>query len=104
MQDIRIDVGVDTLFEADLSAVSIGDGEKVIFTIKNEPSIKTEPVVEREFAESKVYQIKISAEESLCIRNKAVYDFQQVLADGTRIKITNNGEIQLRYGVGDKLD
>lgn len=104
MSSIRIDVGVDTILEVDLSQINFDGIKEVIFTIKNEPSVRVEPVVERKFTQSKVHTIKITAEESLCIRDKASYDFQQVLADGTRTKMTENGTIELRYSVGDKLD
>jgi hypothetical protein len=104
MEDIRIDVGVDTILDIDLTPVTILDGEKVIFTIKNMPSVKSQVIIEKEFTEAKVHKVVITAEESLCIQDKAQYDFQQIMLDGTRIKITENGKVNLRYGVGDKID
>ena len=70
MEDIRIDVGVDTILDVDLTSVSIGANEKVIFTIKNMPSVKAEPIIEKEFTESKVHKVKITAEESVCVQEK----------------------------------
>lgn len=104
MEDIRIDVGVDTILEVDLTDVDIAEGEKVIFTIKNDPSVKAQPIIEKEFTEAKVHKLIITAEESINIEESAQYDFQQILLDGYRIKITDNGKVDLRYSVGDKID
>lgn len=104
MQNVRIDVGVDTIIEIDLTEISFEGVAKVIFTVKNAPSVKSEPIIEREFTEAKLYKITITAEESTCVCEGAEYDFQKVLTDGTRIKITDNGKIDLRMSVGDKFD
>ena len=104
MENIRIDVGVDTLIDIDLTNVSFDGAKEVIFTIKNAPSVEAEPIVEEKFTEAKKYQIKIRAEKSILIAKSAEYDFQQVLNDGTRIKISDNGGIELRHSVGDKID
>lgn len=104
MENIRIDVGVDTLIDVDLSNIDFDGVKEVIFTIKNTPSVESNPIVERKFTEAKKHQIKISAEESILVSKSAQYDFQQVLNDGTRTKITDNGNIELRHSVGDKLD
>ena len=104
MQDIRIDVGVDTILEVDLSEVDFLGISKIVFTVKNTPNIKCEPIIEREFTEAKVHFVKITAEESVKLTESAQYDFQKVLVDGTRTKITDNGKVTLRWGIGDKLD
>lgn len=104
MEYVRIDVGVDTILEVDLSQINFDGVKEVVFTVKNTPDIKAEPIIERKFTEAKIHEIKISAEESVRVRDNAEYDFQKTLDDGTRIKITDNGKIKLRYSVGDKID
>ena len=104
MQDIRIDVGVDTILEVDLSEVDFLGIKEIVFTVKNTPNVKCEPIIERKFTEAKVHQLKITAEESVKLSGSAEYDFQKVLVDGTRTKITDNGKVTLRVGIGDKLD
>lgn len=104
MQSIRIDVGVDTILEVDLSEVNFVGISKIVFTVKNTPNVKCEPIIEREFTEAKIHEMKITAEESVKLSESAEYDFQKVLVDGTRTKITDNGKITLRFGIGDKFD
>ncbi len=104
MDDIRIDVGVDTILEVDLTDTNFLGIEYIVLTIKNTVSTKEKPIVERKFNEAKIHEIKITAEESIQITPEAQYDFQKVLEDGTRLKITDNGKIKLRRGIGDKLD
>ena len=104
MEDIRIDVGIDTLLEVDLTDIDFEDAKEVVFTMKNAASIQSEVIVERKFTEPKVHKLTITAEESTKIRESAVYDFQKILKNGDRIKITDNGGVYFRYGVGDKID
>lgn len=104
MDDIRIDVGVDTILEVDLSTMDFTGVESVVFTVKNMLSVKAEPIVERTLTEAKKYALIITAEESLLVNQNAQYDFQKILLDGTRLKITDNGKVILRKSVGDKFD
>lgn len=104
MSTIQIDVGVDTILEIDLSKVNFDDTQGIVFTIKNTPSIDSAPIVEKTFTGADLHKITITAEESVCIQDGAVYDFQKIFKDGTRIKLTDNGMIRLRYSVGDKID
>ena len=104
MNRIRIDVGVDTILQVDLTGVSFDGVKSVIFTVKNFLSVKEPPVIEREFTSSGIHDITISAEESLKLQESAEYDFQKVLVGGTRVKISDNGKIELRRSVGDKID
>lgn len=104
MEEIRIDVGVDTVLEVDLTEIDFTDTQEVIFTLKNAPSTKNEPIVERKFTTSGVHKMTITAEESIRMTESAVYDFQKLMSDGTRIKITDNGGVSFRRGVGDKID
>ena len=104
MEDIRIDVGVDTILQVDLSEIEFTEVEAIIFTIKNILTIKAEPIVERKFLTAGVHDVIISAVESSKLQDGAQYDFQKLLINGTRIKITDNGNIKLRRAVGDKIN
>lgn len=97
---IRIDVGVCTSLEVDLTGFDFTGVQKVVLTIKNRPK-KSEPVLlEREYVEAKVYDEIITATESFKIKPGAVYDFDKVLIDGRRFKISGNGSVELRQAVG----
>ena len=101
MKDIRIDVGVSTVLSINLEGVDFTGIEKVILTVKNFPAFKSEVIIEREFTEAKVHDIIIKPEESIKLTDSAVYDFNKVLIDGTRLKMTDNGKVVLRKSVGD---
>ena len=104
MKDIRIDVGVCTALSINLEKIDFTGIEKIILTVKNLPSFKSKAIIEREFTEAKVYEIIITPEESAKLCDNAVYDFNKVLLDGKRQKITDNGRVVLRRGVGDCID
>lgn len=104
MKEIRIDVGVCTTISINLENVDFTGIQKVIFTVKNTPDYKAPALIEREFTEPKAYRIVISPEESIRLTNSAVYDFNKILADGSRHKITDNGKVVLRKSVGDCID
>ena len=104
MKDIRIDVGVCTVLTVNLADIDFAGIEKVIFTVKNFASYKAETIIEREFTEAKIHEVIIQPEESIKLKDNAVYDFNKVLVDGTRQKMTENGKIVLRRGVGDCVD
>ena len=100
MQQIRIDVGVYTALEIDLSGFDFTGVEKLIMTARNSPVETSEVLFEREYTEATVYTEFITPEESKKIVNGAVYDFNKVLVDGKRLKIGDNGKIELRRGCG----
>lgn len=104
MEAIRIDVGVCTAFTVKLSKVDFSLITKVIFTVKNFPSPDVEPIIVREFDKAEDTEIIVKPEESIKLREGAVYDFNMVLIDGTRHKMTDTGKIVLRMGVGDCID
>ena len=104
MDNMRIDVGVYTSITIDLSEFDLTYIEKVILTIKNYPDVKSEPVIEREFSESKAHVITITPEESLKLTENACYDFDKITLSGERYKITENGKVVLRKGVGDCIE
>ncbi len=104
MKDIRIDVGVCTVLNVNLADVDFAGIEKVIFTVKNFASFKAEAIIEREFTEAKIHEVIIKPDESIKLTDNAVYDFNKVLVDGTRQKMTENGKVILRRGVGDCID
>lgn len=105
MKEIRIDVGVCTALTINLSNIDFSKIEKVIFTIKNSPVHNSPVIVEREFTEAKEHTIMITAEESIRLTSSAEYDFNMVLREnGERLKMTDNGKVVLRKGVGDCID
>jgi hypothetical protein len=100
MQQIRIDVGVYTALEIDLPGFDFTGISKLIMTAKNSPVETSEVLFEREYTEAKVYTEYITPEESRKIVDGAVYDFNKVLVDGKRLKMGDNGKIELRKGCG----
>lgn len=101
MRDIRIDVGVYTELTINLSNVSFEDIEKVIFTIKNRATVKSKAIIEREFTKPAIYSVIITPEDSIQLVEGAMYDFDKVLvSSGLRKKMTDNGNVILRNGVG----
>lgn len=104
MKDIRIDVGVYTVLNINLENADLTGIKEIVFTVKNFPSVKSEVIIERVFTEAKVHEIIIKPEESMRLTDSAVYDFNKVLVDGTRQKMTENGKVILRKGVGDCID
>ena len=103
MQQIRIDVGVYTALEIDLTGFDFTGISKVIMTAKNSPVQTSEVLFEREYTEAKVYTEFITPEESKKLVDGAVYDFNKELTDGRRLKIGDNGKIELRRGCGQCL-
>jgi hypothetical protein len=100
MQQIRIDVGVYTALEIDLSGFDFTGVKKLILTAKNRPEKNSKVLFEREYTEAKVYTEFITPEESEKIIDNAVYDFVKELNDGKRLKVGDNGKIELRRGCG----
>lgn len=104
MNALRIDVGVHTILHVNLTDVDFTDIEKIIFTIKNSNDLKAPVIVEKVFKEPGFYEVIITPSESLKLKEGALFDFNQVLKDGTRYKISNTGKIILRKGVGEFYD
>ena len=104
MKDIRIDVGVHTAISINLANFDFAGIDSVIFTVKNDASYKSDAIIERAFTEAKLYEVLIEPEESIRLTHDAVYDFNAVLVDGSRRKITNNGKVILRMSVGDCIE
>lgn len=102
--NIYIDVGTDTILRFDLSDLNFTGVSEVVFTVKNLLLLTSEPIIERRFDRPKLYEVIITAEESAQLKNGARYDFQKILIDGKRIKISDTGEVKLRRAVGDKID
>lgn len=100
METIRIDVGVYTPLKLDLTDYDFTGIDKLVFTIKNLLT-DDEPVVIREFTGAEEYNIVITPEESKKLLSTAQYDFDEVMEDGKIYKASENGEIRLRFGVGD---
>ena len=104
MQDIRIDVGVCTVFNITLLEEHFVGVKEIIFTVKNYPSVGSEVIIERVFTEAGKHEIIVKPEESVKLCSNAEYDFNAVLDNGTRLKMTDNGKVILRKSVGDCID
>lgn len=104
MKDIRIDIGVCTALDIDLSTVDFTGIKGIIFTVKNYPDPNSPEIIEREFDTPGVHTIVITPEESLALKTTAEYDFCTVLANGNKFKMTDNGKVILRKAVGDCID
>lgn len=102
MSTIRIDVGVYTALDVDLSAIDFTGVEKVVLTVKNKNS--EEVLTLREFTTPEVHTVTVTPQESTSLANGAVYDFNIITADGKRYKNGENGAVQLRKGVGAWTD
>lgn len=104
MNALRIDVGVHTLLHINLSNADFTGTSAIVFTVKNCSDVESPAIIERTFTEPGFYEVMISPEESLMLSPEAEYDFNQVLTDGTRLKISHTGKIILRQSVGDGFD
>lgn len=102
MNALRIDVGVHTILHVNLTNVDFTDIEKIVFTVKNQN--RQSVIIEKEFSEPGFYEVIITPSESLKLQDGAIYDFNQILKDGTRYKISDTGKIILRKGVGEFYD
>lgn len=101
MEDIKIDVGVYTAFTIKLSKVDFTGIKEIILTIKNSLTPGSPAIIERVYTEPQDYVLLVTPEESLQLTASAMYDFNKVNNDGQRFKISDNGKIILRRGVGD---
>lgn len=101
MKDIIVDVGVYTAYNIKLTAANFVGVKQIILTIKNSPTPGSPAIIEKIFTEPKEDTLLITPEQSLQLTSGAVYDFNKVSSDDKRYKITENGRIILRYGVGD---
>lgn len=99
MDDIRIDVGVYTSLEVDLSEFDFTGISKVVMTVKNMLGKGT--IFEREFTTAEKHRITITPEESKLLREDAEYDFIIHTVFGECYKNGDNGKIVLRRGCGE---
>jgi hypothetical protein len=104
MKSIRIDIGVCTALDIDLSMVDFTGIQEVVFTVKNYPTPEAPEIIERRFTKPGVHEVVITPEESLALTITAEYDFCTVLDNGKKFKITDNGKVTLRKAVGDCID
>lgn len=104
MNELRIDVGVHTILHVNLTDVDFADIREIVFTVKNFSVANSPVIIERTFTEPGFYEVIITPSESLRLVQGAEYDFNQVLKDGTRYKISDTGKIILRKSVGEFYD
>lgn len=100
MKKIKIDVGVYTALEVDLTDYNFTGVDKVVLSIKNYLTLGAKIIIEREFYEAKKYEIIITPEESKQLIKGACYDFDKIMEDGKRYKETELGMIELVEVVG----
>jgi hypothetical protein len=100
MEIIKINVGVYTPIEVDLTEYDFTGIEKVILTIKN--YIGGEEIIEREFTTSEKHNVLISPEESRKLIGSPIYDFTKLTTDGKLYKESEIGNIELKYVVGEE--
>ena len=106
MSPITVDVGVYTGVSFDISGLDWTGVESLVLTVKNTPLPGAPEIIEREFPAAdysgkEVVQIIVSPEESLKLREGAVYDFCKKTETGLLFKVTDNGAVILKNGVGD---
>ena len=105
MDEITIDKGVYTSLTVDLTDFDFTGIDKLVLTVKNSTDVAAEEIIEWEFTEAKPYNITVTPDESMRIsRLGAYYDVDAIMEDGKRYKITENGNVKLRAGVGDCID
>lgn len=95
---IRVDVGVYTALEIDLTDFDFSGIEKVVMSVKNKMDCGI--LFTREFTQPGIHMVSITPEESNMLRYDAEYDFDIITTDGKRYKNGANGRIALRRGVG----
>lgn len=98
MDNIRVDVGVYTALEVDLTQFDFTGISKLIMTVKNK--LCTDILFCREFTTAEKHSVTITPEESVLLRDDAEYDFDILTTDGKRYKNGDNGKIVLRKGCG----
>lgn len=98
MDNIRVDVGVYTALEVDLTGFDFTGIAKLIMTVKN--ALCSDTLFSREFTTPEVHAVTITPEESRLLRADAEYDFDILTTDGKRFKNGDNGKIVLRKGCG----
>ena len=101
--------GVYTQLVVHLEDYDFSGITKVILTIKNE--LEEKPVVVREYSTPEEIVETISPEEAERLyynkkigHGSAFYDFDAILSNGNRIKISKNGNVDIVKGVGDIND
>jgi hypothetical protein len=104
MKTIQIDIGVCTALTINLTNVDFTGIKEIIFTVKNFANPTSPAIIERSFTEAGIHDVIVKPEESVKLVSSAEYDFDMVMADGTRHKMTDNGKVILRKGVGDCLE
>ena len=101
---IEIHVGVCSTFTVKLANTDFTGIKKFILTIKNKADVAAPVIIEREFDEAKNYTVTIQPEESVKLKEGAIYDFNKVLEDGKRHAVPGSlGAIVLVKGAGGCL-
>lgn len=101
---IEIYVGVCTKFTVKLAKTNFTGIDKFILTIKNKADVAEPVIIEREFTEAMDHTVTIKPEESVLLKDGAIYDFNKILKDGTRLAVPKSlGAVVLIKGAGGCL-
>ena len=106
MSPITVDIGVYTVISFDVSGVDWTGIDRLVLTVKNTALPGAPEIIEREFPAADysgrvTLQVTVTPEESLKLREGAVYDFCKRSEAGLLFKVTENGAVILKNGVGD---
>lgn len=106
MNPMIVDVGVYTGVSFDISGLDWTGVASLILTVKNAPLPGAPEIIEREFTAAEysgaeIVQVIVSPDESLKLREGAVFDFCKKTEAGLLFKVTENGAVILKNGVGD---
>lgn len=106
MNPMIVDVGVYTSVSFDVSGLDWTGVASLVLTVKNTALPGAPEIIEREFpaadySGANMVQVIVSPEESLKLREGAVFDFCKKTEAGLLFKVTDNGAVILKNGVGD---
>nr|DAI86505.1 MAG TPA: hypothetical protein [Caudoviricetes sp.] len=104
MEKICIDCGVTTPLCVDLSDFDFIGIAKVTLTLKNSTNPEDAVIAKRDFTSAAVHCVQITPQESLRLKDGAVYDITFTTSGSAPVVCKNgeNGVIELRRGVGQQ--
>ena len=102
MEKIIIDFGVYTALTVDLTEFDFTGVKEVVMTASNWlVDCKSSVIFERKYTEPIIHNEIITPDESKKITNNAYYDFDKIMTDGKRYKLSEKGKIEVRRGCGE---
>lgn len=106
MSPMIVDIGVYTDVAFNISDLDWSGVSSLILTVKNAALPGAPEIIEREFPAAEysgreIVQVIVTPDESLKLREGAVFDFCKKTEGGLLFKCTDNGAVILNNGVGD---